>query len=196
MVTVSLSTDAHVPGRAFADPGHLADDTAALEDVRRAMKLRVSERGTGGVWCDAAGDEHLLVLPRLESLRASRPAVAVGFFGQARDDVDHAPILMLEHNLLRRAPSFRGLLAYHNVRFAAAHQWGNLVVFADQVAPSELARDDEHRLSVEAASRHYHSLRLHRYVLPDGALGVVPLRWTRTTYLDFRDDPPWRAVRR
>ena len=195
MVTVSLSTDARVPGRAFADPGHLASDTAVLEDVRRVMRMRVSEAGRGGTWCEPAGDEHLLVLPSLSALRATRPAVAVGFFGQARDDVDHAPIVALEHNLLRRALAFRGLLAYHNVRLAAAHLWGNLVVFADRDAPGELARDDEHRLSIQAASHHYHSLRLHRYDLPDGVLGAAPLCWTRTTYLDFADDPPWRAVR-
>jgi hypothetical protein len=195
VVTISLSTDALVPGRAFADPGHLASDSAVLEDVRRAMRTRVSEAGRGGVWSGPAGDEHLLVVPSLGALRATRPAVAVGFFGQARDNVDHAPIVALEHGLLRRATAFRGLLAYHNVRLAAAHQWGNLVVFADHDAPSELARDEEHRLSMDAASRHYHSLRLHRFVLPDGALGVAPLRWTRTTYRDFADDTPWRAVR-
>ena len=53
----------------------------------------------------------------------------------------------------------------------------------------------QHRRSIERTPLHYHSLRLHRYELPAGALGAEPLRWVRTTYLDFADDPPWRAVR-
>ncbi len=195
MGTLTLSIDEVVSGRAFADPHHLAGDTAVLEDVRRALRTRMDEAGAGGEWHDGFGDEHLLVVPDPAALRSTRLAVAVGFFGQARDDVDHAPIVELERSVLERSSEFRGLLAYHNVRFAAAHQWGNLVVFTDHDAPAELAHDDEHRRSIERTPRHYHSLRLHRYELPSGALGAEPLRWVRTTYLDFADDPPWRAVR-
>ena len=122
--------------------------------------------------------------------------MAIGFFGQARADVDHTPIVELEHALLRRADEFRGLLAYHDVYFRERRQWGNLVVFATDDDPGSLARDPEHRVSTELTASHYHSLRLHRFALPDGALGPAPLRWVQTTYLDFADDPPWRAVRR
>jgi len=195
VATLTLSIDEVVPGRAFTDPHHLAGDTAVLEDVRRALRARMGEIGAGGEWHDGSGDEHLLVVPDTASLLATRPVVAIGFFGQARDDVDHAPIVELERSVLERASEFRGLLAYHNVRFAAAHQCGNLVVFTDHDAPAELAGDDEHRRSIGRTPRHYHSLRLHRYELPAGALGAGPLRWVRTTYLDFSDDPPWRAVR-
>jgi hypothetical protein len=195
MTEVQLSSGALVPGRPFTDPRHLALDTAVLEDVRGSLRARVAEAGEGGIWSGPASREHLLVLPSVAALRATQPAVAVGFFGQARANVDHAPIVELEHRILRRAAGFRGLLVYYNVRIAATHQWGNLVVFADHDAPAELARDDEHRLSVAATPQHYESLRLHRYELPDGALGHAPLRWVRTTYLDLSERPPWRGVR-
>lgn len=195
MTGAHLSPGALVSGRPFADPRHLALDTAVLEDVRGALRSRVAEAGEDGIWSAPASREHLLVLPSVAALRAARPAVAVGFFGQARAAVDHALIVELEHRLLHRAPEFRGLLVYFNVRIAATHQWGNLVVFADHDAPSELARDAEHRLSIAATPAHYESLRLHRYDLPDGALGRARLAWVRTTYLDFSEHPPWRAVR-
>jgi hypothetical protein len=191
---VELGADERVPGRPFSDPGHLADDTALLEEVRGAMGRRLRTSAAGGEWSDALGD-HVLVVPHPSVERTTQAAVAVGFFGQARDGVDHERIVGLERNLLRRASGFRGLLAYHNVRLAAAHQWSNLVVFADHDAPAELARDDEHRLSVDATPAHYHSLRLHRFELPDGVLGTAPLRWVRTSYFDFDDDPIWLAVR-
>jgi hypothetical protein len=195
MGTVALSRYEVVPGRAFADPRHLAADTAVLEEMRRALRARMVESGVGAEWRDTAGDEHLLVVPDAPRLVATRPALVIGFFGQARADVDHAPIVDLERSLLRRAAGHRGLLAYHNVRFAAARQWGNLVVFEDHDAPGELAEDDEHRAAIELAAVHYHSLRLHRFDAPAGALGSAPLRWVRTTCLDFADDPPWRGVR-
>jgi hypothetical protein len=38
-------------------------------------------------------------------------------------------------------------------------------------------------------------LRLHVGTLETGALGEREPDLTRTLYLDFADDPPWRAVR-
>jgi hypothetical protein len=192
---VTLSADARVAGRPFTDPDHLSRDAAVLDDVRQALLRRVIETGEGGTWREPGGDEHLLVLPSLTALRTTRPAVAVGFFGQARAGVDHTPIMELERHLLSRAAGFRGFLAYHNVHVAAAHAWGNLVVFADHDAPGEVACDDEHRLATAATPAHYHSLRLHRFELPDGVFGSAGLHWLRSTYLDFTTDPPWRGVR-
>src|SRR5690242_18986943 len=113
-----LAPDAPVPGRPFADPARSDDDLAALAAIRTALVRRHADGRGAGRWVDAAGAEHWLVAPDWDALAALRPTLAVGFFGQARDDVDHAPIVDLEHDLLARAGSFAGLLAYCNVRFA------------------------------------------------------------------------------
>jgi hypothetical protein len=118
----------------------------------------------------------------------------VGFFGQARQDVDHAPIIAIEQELLGRAAAFEGLLAYHNVRFADG-AWGNLVLFADGLAPGHLRDDERHLVAVGRTPLHYRSLRLHRALLATGALGGDDLELRRTAYYDFDEDPPWRAVR-
>jgi hypothetical protein len=183
-----------VADRPFAHPARTAGDLAALAAIRKALRRRAPRTDGEQHWRDPDGAEHWLVVPDADRLARTVPAVAVGFFGQARDDVDHGPIVALEHDILGRASSFGGLLAYHNVRFASG-QWGNLVGFADAGSPGHLRGDDAHADAVARTPRHYRSLRLHRALLPDGLLGSADLQLERTAYYDFADDPPWRAVR-
>jgi hypothetical protein len=189
-----LESDQTVPGRPFTDVARSAEDLAALRRIRRSLRERLTAGLGAGTWSDAAGDGHLLVVPDPGALATVRPAHAVGFFGQARDDVDHAPIIAIEQELLGRAAGFDGLLAYHNVRFADGG-WGNLVVFADDVTPGRLRDDERHLVAVGRTPLHYRSLRLHRALLPAGALGREDLELRRTAYFDFDENPPWRAVR-
>jgi hypothetical protein len=195
MNVVALERDDAVPGRPFADPAHTQADVAILEEIRAGLRRRLGSGRASGTWREPGAARHLTVIPDVQALESTAPAAAVGFFGQARADVDHAPIVALERAILERAASFPGLLAYDNVHFADRGQWGNLVVFASEDNPGELAADVEHGRAVGLASRHYDSLRLHRFALPGGTLAPARLRWLRTTYLDFADDPPWRAVR-
>jgi len=189
-----LAPDAAVPGRPFADPARSDDDLAALAAIRAALVRRHAGGRGAGRWVDAAGAEHWLVAPDWAALAAQRPALAVGFFGQARGDVDHGAIVDLEHDILARASSFAGLLAYCNVHFASG-QWGNLVLFADAAGPRHVWGDTVHADAIARTPRHYHSLRLHRASLAGGLLGAGGLRLERTSYYDFASDPVWRAVR-
>jgi hypothetical protein len=191
---LTLAPGESVPGRAFADPANTEGDLVTLEAMRRALRLRARVDPPGGRWTDA-GDEHWLVVPDPAALAATRPATAVGFFGDARAEVDHGPILRREHDLLDRAAGFPGLLAYHDVRFAASAQWGNLVVFAAADDMSHVRSDPVHIEAMTRAAAHYRSVRLHRLRLPDGVLGDAPPELLSTLLLDFAETPPWRAVR-
>ena len=154
----------------------------------RAAGARRSPR-----WTDPDGSHHWLVVPDWQRLADTAPAVAIGFFGQARENVEHGPIITREHEILARADGLQGLLAYHNVRFADG-QWGNLVVFASADDPSRLRADPVHVEAIGLTPRHYHSLRLHVGTLELGALGEAEPRLIHTLYLDFAT-PPWRAMR-
>jgi hypothetical protein len=189
-----LAPGALVPDRPFTHPERTREDLAALATIRAKLAARVVNASRKASWRDPDGAEHWTVVPDRDALVTARPLVAVGFFGQARDDVDHLPIVELEHRLLERAAAFEGLLAYHNVRFASG-QWGNLVLFAHDAGPLRVRDDVVHADAIARTPRHYHSLRLHRVDVPDGILGAEPLRLLRTSYYDFADDPPWRAVR-
>jgi hypothetical protein len=133
-------------------------------------------------------------VPELSTLVGTRGAFGVGFFGQAREYVDHRPILDLEQNLIARASVLPGLLAYYNVRFATG-QWGNLVLFSTEDDPERVRSDPTHADALARAGDHYHSVRLHRLRFPDGAIGAAPPAHESTLLIDFSETPPWRAVR-
>jgi hypothetical protein len=190
---VTLSPGEEVLGREFTDPARSLDDLAALAKIRASLVTRVSSDLAGGAWT-IAGESHWLVVPDPRALVRSRPAFGVGFFGQAREQVDHAPILDLEQNLLARASSFTGLLAYYNVHFATG-QWGNLVLFATEDDPGRVRSDPTHVEALDRTADHYRSVRLHRLRFPDGAVGSAPPVLESTLLIDFSETPPWRAVR-
>ncbi|HEY3613008.1 MAG TPA: hypothetical protein VGK92_04850 [Gaiellales bacterium] len=144
-------------------------------------------------FADDAGRHHVVV-PDWRALADVRPAAMVGFFGQARDDVDHAAIIALEHDIVGRAAAFPGLLAYHNAQLESG-RWGNLVVFRAAFGTAQVTVDPVHAEAVARTPVHYRSLRLHRGVLADGCLGEAPPLLHETLYLDFGEQPAWRALR-
>jgi hypothetical protein len=191
---VSLSPGESALGRDFTDPARSIEDLAALGRIRAALVRRLrSDRG-GGNWT-VAGESHWLVIPGLRALTRSRPVFGVGFFGQAREHVDHSQILAFERNLLARAHDFTGLLAYYNVRFDSG-QWGNLVLFETEDAPGRVRSDPIHAQALECTAEHYSSVRLHRLRFTDGAIGETRPVLDSTLLIDFSETPPWRAVRR
>jgi hypothetical protein len=191
--TVSLSPGEAARGRDFTDPVRSDEDLAALETIRASLTERIRSGFAGGEW-SVADEAHWLVVPELGALVQSRPTFGIGFFGQAREQVDHTPILEFEHELLARANAFPGLLAYYNVRFAD-RQWGNLVLFASEDDPANVRSDPTHQDALARAAHHYRSVRLHRIRLPGGALDAAPPRLESTLLIDFGETPPWRAVR-
>lgn len=190
---VSLAPGEAVSGGEFTDPARSLDDLAALARIRASLVTRARSDVAGGAWT-IAGESHWLVVPELRALAQSRAAFGVGFFGRARDHVDHSPIRDLEQDLLARAPLFPGLLAYYNVRFVTG-QWGNLVVFAREDDPVRVRSDPTHLDALARAADHYRSVRLHRLRFPDGAVGGERAALESTLLIDFSDTPPWRAVR-
>jgi hypothetical protein len=189
-----LQADQTVAGRGFSDPVHTARDGATLTQLRVALaRAAAGPRATVLRFADDIG-EHRIAVPDWRALETLRPVAIVGFFGQARDDVDHGAIVALEHDIVARAAAFPGLLAYHNARLADG-QWGNLVVFASSADTAGLLGDPIHQDALARTPRHYASLRLHRGVLAGGCLGAAPARIGETLYLDFAETPPWRAVR-
>lgn len=191
--TTSLAAGEEVPGRPFTRLERTLADLETLERMRAAVRRRLRAGRGAGMW-QANGDRHWLVAPDPGLLLEGKPVAAVGFFGQARGDVDHQPIVRLEHELLGRAPSFPALVSYHNVRFASG-QWGNLVTFLDERGAGEVRSDSTHLEAVARTAVHYHSVRLHRLRLADGPCGPARPELVETLLLDFDCSPPWRGLR-
>ena len=193
MTEVALAPDERVAERDFADPDRTQEDLAALAVLRAAQRERVLGGGVTGTWSHG-GATHWLVTAVPHRLLASEACRAIGFFGQARADVDHAVIVELEHAILERPQELPGFLSYHNVLLANG-QWGNLVLFEWDADTTYFHSEPRHARSIALAPEHYHSLRLHRGVLPDGPLGARDVEVYSTLYLDFDGDERWRALR-
>jgi hypothetical protein len=177
---------------AFDHPDTTLDDLRLLERLRAA--LRAAPRVAGEQRLALGGERHRIAVPDWDALASGRPAAAVGFFGQARGDVDHGPLEPLEDEVVALAAAGGGLLAYHNAELEPG-RWANLVVFADRAAAAAVGAGAAHAEAVARTPRHYRSLRLHRGELPAGALGAAPFALRETLLLDFAAVPPRRAVR-
>jgi hypothetical protein len=100
-----LAPDEVVARGEFTDPVRSLEDLATLPRIRASLVGRVRSRVAGGTW-EAASEWHWLVMPELAALARSRPSYGVGFFGHARQNVDHSAILSLEHTSLTELPRF------------------------------------------------------------------------------------------
>jgi hypothetical protein len=195
--TIELPPRTGDPARAFTAPALSDADIGILARLHASLVAHAGDGGSDGRWTDAAGAVHWLVVPDWDALRATAPAVGVGFFGQALD-VDHEPISAVETEMMERLERYPGLLAYYNVEWPqpdGTSQWGNLVVFADRTAVERLNHEALHRTAVDRSPLHYDSLRLHRVDLPDGGVGAVPPRLVESLLFDFRAEPTWIALR-
>ena len=191
---ISLAPAERVLARPFSDLEATTHDLEVLSGIRIAQRERLDEGHGCGTWIDRNGATHWLVAPRPERVLASVPCLAVGFFGQARSDVDHTIIVQLEHAMLARAKEIPGLIAYHNVQLANA-QWGNLVLFEAGTETAPMRADPIHADAIGRAPAHYHSLRLHRGTLVRCSDNAEAIELGTTLYLDFDTTPPWRAMR-
>jgi hypothetical protein len=196
---IRLGSDEVVAGRPFCAPDWTRKDSAVLRRMwarlRRHTRTVVADaRDRSDRVTDDDSSVHTIVLPDLSRALRADDLFAVGFFGQARSGVDHSPIMELEGWLIADMSTTRGLVAYYNAYYPGAG-WGNLVLFSDEVAERAWGDDSRHVEAVRRSPDHYHSIRLHHAWAMGGLLGSGPISVIRTRYIDFDDDPPWRAIR-
>ena len=203
---IELRSGERVVGRAFAAPVWTRRDEEVLRRMWTRLRGHVTDLAADGAAdgtrprsrldrvADPDSSVHTIVLPDLERALGTDDLFGVGFFGQARRRVDHTPIIDLEAALIDDMPSTPGLVAYYNA-FDPSAGWGNLVLFEDHVAEAAWGGDPRHVEAVRRSPVHYHSIRLHHARASGGLLGSGPIEIVRTRYLDFADDPPWRAIR-
>jgi hypothetical protein len=147
---------------------------------------------------DEAGRRHLLVVPSTVALAEASDATAIGFFGRAREGVDHTILFGLEEELIARMPGYGdvGLLSYYDVELVMPKgAYGNLILFATPDVPEEWYRDEIHHRAVQLAPGHYHEVRLHKGRVPGPLLDGGEIAIERTKYLDFQNGDVWFGLR-
>lgn len=202
-----LGPDEVLSDRPFTDPAN----TEREADIMRSMldHERDLARGWQNAGSDApakvvsnenddAGLRHLLVVPNTQALIDSADVTAIGFFGKAREEVDHEVLFGLEEALIGRMESYGevGLLSYYDVELALPKgSYGNLILFSTSDVPEEWYRDDVHRQAVQLSPGHYHTIRLHKGRVWGRVLNGGQLAIERTKYLDFEAPDIWFGLR-
>jgi hypothetical protein len=199
---VQLACETLVEGRPFAAPANTERDAVVMREM--LARLRGSARswlaspppGSGALvhQLDAAGLRTWIRVPDRAALLAAPELTTIGFFGQPRDDVDHAPIHQLETAIVETLEEVPGLLSYFNLELPQ-RRFGNLVLCAAPDVPVRWRAHGLHRLAVALAPRHYHSARLHSGTVRSPLLGDAELVVLRTRYYDFDSEPTWLAIR-
>ena len=195
-----LDAAIEVEGRPFASLASTRGDLAIMERMLERLRRHIEsmpaeERSRDDQFTD--GDDegvHRIVITDTARVREAGDPVVVGFFRQARLEVDPRPIIELESALIADMPGESSPLVYYNVHWPGVG-WGNIVVFTDPEAERGWGQDPRHRDAVARSPAHYHSIRLHVGRLPGGVLGAEAFELQRTRYLDFSTAEPWRAVR-
>ena len=200
---IRLDAETEVPDRPFAALASTVEDLAVMERMLTRLERHLGFAGPGGCRREPRRQLHGSRRPWDPSDRRDRcgsrtragALVVVGFFGQARLDVDHGPIVDLESALIADMAAAVNPLVYYNVHWPGVG-WGNLVLFTGEDDERTWGRDDpRHAEAVARSPAHYHSIRLHVGSLPGGIVGRQPIELRRTRYFDFSGPEPWRAVR-
>jgi hypothetical protein len=196
-----LDPDEIVQGRAFCNPTASVNDVKTLEYmISRLHSIIIRNKKSNRTHPqylhlrDVDKAVHRVVVPDWRVLQQSKNIVAVGFFGQTRPDVDHAPIMDLENELIDQLPGTSGLLTYYNL-FRPQYGYGNLVLFQSETAKDGWRDNKRHTLAVELTPKHYFSVRLHNGLIRQGITDDSKFILVRTKYYDFESRPTWRAIR-
>jgi hypothetical protein len=207
IVTVDsvLGPDELVPGRPFSDPINTWRDLEAMREMlareRTAARAWASEEESrsfnGPVHeFELEGRRHWLAVPDTRALLATPSLTAVGYFGQARDDTDHAILYELEEEVIAGFGVYveAGLLSYYDMELAD-DRYGNLILFSSPDVPKEWYSDSAHSRAVSLAPQHFHSVRLHKGTIPGPLLGDGDVTIERTKYFAYEPDGVWHGVR-
>jgi hypothetical protein len=199
---IELRADETVADRPFAALDRTAEDGEVLR--RMWARLRTHVQGLGVATdhpthrldrvTDAAGSVHTMVLPNLRRAMATDDLFGVGFFGQARSQVDHTPIIELEAALIADMPSTPGLVAYYNA-FDPSAGWATSC--CSRIRASNEPGVATRAMSMRCVGRPLITTRSDctMRVPSAGCSAGGPIEIVRTRYIDFADDPPWRATR-
>jgi hypothetical protein len=204
MSAVQLSIDDHVPGRPFTDIAHTTGDRRRLV----GMVEQLVDTYDDPVVCDFApgkrpvcqsdpqGRHFRIYYVRPDVLFRATNLVAVGFFGVKRPNADIAPLLAADRMFEPELNRHRGLLSLSTVRIPDGN-FANLVLFTDHAAKDRWNTAPIHRDTVaEISPPYYRSVRLNNARLPDGLADPDGLVMETVKYIDYRSEPPWRALRR
>lgn len=198
---IQLQLSEIIHDRPFSHPQENVADLQILQFMAKKLRTILTEAGDFSSQLDPiklnikdADGAHKIILVDWRYLMTNHDLTAVGFFGQARTDIDHTRIIKLEDTLIEQFGDYPGLLGYYNLHLPTG-QWGNLVLCRDDAFKEHWRDNPTHQQAVEYTPSHYHSIRLHNGLIPGGMASQNGFKLVRTKYYDYREGKTWRAVR-
>ena len=193
---VQLARDEEVASRPFSARVHTTRDAVVMQAMLGRMRT-LAAGWTDAVHTrepDADGRRHWIRVPDVDALLSARNLTVVGFFGQARPEVDHSLIHALEVSIVDTLERLTGVLSYYDLALPTGG-FGNLILCRDPAAPVSVHGHELHRRAVELTPRHYRTVRLHTGTVPGPFSSAADLIVECTRYYDFAGEPAWLAVR-
>jgi hypothetical protein len=144
---------------------------------------------------DPQGRHFRIYYVQAGKLFSMKNLAVVGFFGHKRPGADVQPLIQADKKFEKTFHKHPGLLSLSTVRMANG-DFANLVVFTDPEAKDKWNRTPLHYDTVSAISPpFYRYIRLNNAILPFGLDDPDALSLVRVKYIDYGQQPPWRAVR-
>ena len=119
---IQLQSSEIIQDRPFTHPQENVADLQILQFMVKKLRSVLTESDklqpqTGPVKLNLKDTDgaHKIILVDWPYLMTNHHLTAVGFFGQARTDIDHTPIIKLEDTLIEQFGEFPGLLGYYNL---------------------------------------------------------------------------------
>jgi hypothetical protein len=200
---IILAPDENISARPFTNPAHSRHDLAR---IRRMTQLLIDTYDDPevcdfvpgkNVVCksDPQGKHFRMYYIRPKLLFALKNITVVGFFGEKRPGADIKPLIKADKKFEAQLMDHAGLLSLSTVRLQDGN-FGNLVLFTDPESKDSWNYSQPHYdLVREISPPYYSSIRLNNGILPDGLAAPDQLRLTKVRYLDYTNEPHWRAVR-
>lgn len=193
------------PGRCFADPGYIgADRTTMVTGLQHFARTLHAHRGSSGPvvehYPEAPGWQRRTLITDPTVFTGLDIVTVVGFFGQRNRGATPeicAQIEELSETLFERIPEVEGVYAYVTQLLVDEYNYVNLVLVDNADVISRWRQTDPHPMAAAVVSPgYYDSVRIY-----NGAVPVVAMTDPRALdlhcvkYWDFRETPPWSAVR-
>lgn len=140
------------------------------------------------------GRWHRYLIPRPIDLLQAEMIYLVGFFGQKHAEISPDYLAEYSDRLTERIPSYPEILSYSTMALPNG-DFSNLVLLSNEEIKLKWLGGETHNQAVKWSPKYYLSLRINNGVLAQGVLKPDTLQITVVKYCDYRDSPPWKAMR-
>lgn len=190
-----------LPERQFTHTDYIQKDQEVLVHMGKRVcailetNLSSLQEGVSIDVNEPDGRSHRYLIPRPEDLLGTRYLYFVGFFGQKRDELPSDYFSALDDKLVEQIPTYPEILSYSTMALENG-DFSNLVLLSDEEIKLKWMDGEIHKHAVERSPGYYQSIRINNGVLPEGFLQHDSLRINQVKYFDYREDPPWKALRK